>query len=148
MFLPRAIGATIVSLLISAGLYSESFASVVPWCPPEVAHLTFRDASRNEFAKVELRSEETVCTIQDPENAAGVSVERSMRIEYKGQSIEVPKSCLSGLSFRLDELSLSFGDSGIGMKIIGKSAAGGKKANAMIYTVRGEALCVQSIEGQ
>src|SRR5262245_14243540 len=97
----------ILSLLfVCAALYKAAALSV-PWCAPEVAFLTFKDQKGQEAAKVELRSVEPICTSHGAEKAAGVSLERSMRVEYKGQSIEIPRSCLSGVSFRLDELSLS-----------------------------------------
>src|SRR5262245_61018409 len=134
----------ILSLLFVYAALSKAVAFSVPWCAPEVAFLTFKDQKGQEAAKVELRSVEAVCTSQGAEEAAGVSLERSMRLEYKGQSIEVPGSCLAGVSFRLDELSLSIDHAGVGIKIIGKSTDRGDKMTIVLYIMRdNNVLCAQ-----
>jgi hypothetical protein len=133
----------VLSLFFVWATLSKPVAHSVPWCAPEVALLTFKDQNGQEAAKVELRSVELMCSNHGAEKAAGVSLERSMRIDHNGQSIEVPKSCISGVSFRLDELSLSIDNAGVGIKIIGKSTDRDEKMTIVIYKIGNEVLCAR-----
>lgn len=146
MLVPTIARVAVLSLLLLGVPINASVASVVPWCAPAVALLTFEGRNGWTAAKVELLSIEAVCTIRGAEKSAGVSLERSMRIEYNGKMIDVPKSCLAGVSFRLDALSLSFGDTGVGVLIIGKTTRRGKKMKVEIYTIDSEVLCARGLD--
>jgi hypothetical protein len=123
----------VLLLLLDCAMAGKALASVVPWCAPEAALLTFKDQKGLDVARVELRSVEPVCSVRGAEKAAGVSLERFIRIEYRGRSIDVPRACVSGVSFRLDDLSLSVDRSGVGIEIIGKSTDRGENMTVSIY---------------
>ena len=86
-----------------------------PWCAPDVVTLTFRD----QQARVELRTLKQVCD-RNPENFQGQGLERSMRVEFRGRWVDVPKECTTGVSFGVDGLSLSGSKSGVSIRIVGK----------------------------
>jgi hypothetical protein len=66
-----------------------------------------------------------------------------MRIEHHGQWTEVPKECLSGISFGVDGLALS-GDEGLGIFLTGKSTDKDEPVRRMIFKLRdGEVMCSQ-----
>ena len=70
-----------------------------PWCAADVAILNFKNYKGQDLARIELRSLKAVCDRNPGEKVFGVGSERSMRIEHNGQWTEVPKECLSGISF-------------------------------------------------
>ena len=70
-----------------------------------------------------------------------------MRIEHNGQWAEVPKECLSGISFGVDGLALSDDESGVGMVVIGKPADGGERVETMIFKLRDEISCSRVVPG-
>jgi hypothetical protein len=131
----------VLSLVMLSASFCQAVASSVPWCAPQVAVLTFKELKSGRAAKVEIRSPNATCRLYGAERATGLSLERSMSIEYNGQAIEVPPSCVAAVSFRLDELSLSFDNTGVAIKIYGKSTNGGEKVTIAIYTIDGKALC-------
>jgi hypothetical protein len=143
MSIKLIVRAALLLLLFGCASPCKAVASSVPWCAPEVALLSFKDQKGQEAAKVELRSVEPVCSVDGAEKAAGVSLERLMRIESDGQWLDVPRSCLSGVSFRLDELSLSIDHAGVGIKIIGKSTARGEQMTIVVYAIHNKILCAQ-----
>jgi hypothetical protein len=53
-----------------------------------------------------------------------------MRIEHNGQWTEVPKECLSGISFGADGLALSGDEAGLGIYLTGKSTDKDEHVNA------------------
>ncbi len=91
-----------------------------PWCAADVAILNFKNYQGRDLATIELRSLKPVCDRNPDKKVVGVGAERSMRIEHNGQWTEVPKECLSGISFGVDGLALS-GDTGIGIFLTGTS---------------------------
>jgi hypothetical protein len=119
----------------------SAVAAAVPWCAPAVALLTFNNQKVQEAAKIELRAAEPSCSTHGAEKATGTSLQRSMRIEHNGQWIEVPASCISGVAFRLDELSLSIDDAGLGVRIRGRSIGNGQEATIAIYKIGDQILC-------
>ena len=58
-----------------------------------------------------------------------------MRIEHNGQWTEVPKECLSGISFGVDGLALSGDEAGLGIVVIGKPV------ETMIFKLGDDVLC-------
>jgi hypothetical protein len=65
-----------------------------------------------------------------------------MRIEHNGQWSEVPKECLSGMSFGVDGLALSSDDAGLGMFLTGKSTDKDEPVKRTIFILRdGEVMC-------
>jgi hypothetical protein len=75
--------------------------------------LNFKNYKGQDLARIELRSLKPVCSRNPEEKGFGVGLERSMRIEHNGQWTEVPKECLSGISFGVDGLALSGDDAGL-----------------------------------
>ena len=111
------------------------------WCKPDVVTLTFKNQQDRDLARIELRSLKAVCSRNPEEKGFGVGLERSMRIEHNGQWTEVPKECLSGVSFGVDGLALSGDDTGLGMVVIGKLASGDERVETMIFTLRDGVSC-------
>jgi hypothetical protein len=109
-------------------------ANSSPWCAADVAILSFKNYEGQDLARIELRSLKTICDRNPDKKVFGVGSERSMRIEHHGQWTEVPKECLSGISFGLDGLALSGDDKGLGIVVIGKPADGDERVETMIFT--------------
>jgi hypothetical protein len=119
-------------------------ANSSPWCAADVAILNFKNYKGQDLARIELRSLKAVCDRNPDKKVVGVGAERSMRIEHNGQWTEVPKECLSGISFGVDGLALSGDDAGLGIVVIGKPADGDERVERMIFKLRdGEVLCSQ-----
>ena len=112
-----------------------------PWCAPDVAVLNFKNYKGQDIAKIELRSLKPLCDRNPNKKVIGVGSERSMRIEHNGQWTEVPKECLSGISFGLDGLALEGSDAGLGMVVIGKPADSDERLETMIFKLGDEILC-------
>ena len=112
-----------------------------PWCAADVAILNFKNYKGQDLARIELRSLKAVCDRNPEKKVFGVGSERSMRIEHNGQWTEVPKECLSGVSFGVDGLALSGDDTGLGMVVIGKLASGDERVETMIFTLRDGVSC-------
>jgi hypothetical protein len=112
-----------------------------PWCAPDVVILTFKNQQDRDLARIELRSLKAVCSRNPEEKGFGVSLERSMRIEHNGQWTEVPKECVSGVSFGVDGLSLSGDDAGLGIRLTGKSTNRDESVKVMIYKLRDKVSC-------
>jgi hypothetical protein len=64
-----------------------------------------------------------------------------VRIEHHGQWTEVPKKCLSGISFGVDGLALSGDEAGLGIVVVGKPADGDERVETMIFKLGDEVLC-------
>jgi len=96
-------------------------ANSSPWCAADAAILNFKNYEGRDIARIELRSLKAICDRNPDKKVFGVGSERSIRIEHNGQWTEVPKECLSGISFGVDGLALSGGDTGLGIVLIGKS---------------------------
>ena len=107
--------------------------------------LTFKNQQGRDFAKIELRSLKAVCSGNPEEKGFGVGMERSMRIEHNGQWTDVPKECLSVFAFGVDELSLSGGDDGLGIAIIGKSTERNENLKVTIFKLRDKIICSQIV---
>jgi hypothetical protein len=119
-------------------------ANSSPWCAADVASLNFKNYKGQDLARIELRSFKTVCDRIPEKKVIGVGSERSMRIEHHGQWTEVPKECLSGISFGLDGLALSGDEAGLGIVLIGKSTDKDERIERMIYKLHdGEIQCSQ-----
>jgi hypothetical protein len=116
-------------------------ANSVPWCAADVAILNFKNYKGQDLARIELRSLKPVCSRNPEEKGFGVGVERSMRIEHNGQWTEVPKECLSGISFGVDGLALSGDDAGLGIVVFGKPADGDERVETMIFKLGDEVSC-------
>ena len=116
-------------------------ASPALWCKPDVAILTFQNYKGQDLARIELRSLKAVCDRNPGKKVFGVNSERSMRIEHNGQWTEVPKECLSGISFGVDGLALSGDDAGLGIVVIGKPADGDERVETMIFKLGDEVSC-------
>jgi hypothetical protein len=115
-----------------------------PWCAADVAILNFKNYKGQDLARIELRSLKAVCDRNPGKRVFGVNSERSMRIEHNGQWTEVPKECLSGISFGVDGLALSGDDAGLGMVLIGKSTDKDERVERMIFKLRDDILCSQT----
>ncbi|WP_157088603.1 hypothetical protein [Bradyrhizobium jicamae] len=105
--------------------------------------MTFKDQQGQQdrdLARIELRTLKPVCDL-NPEKFQGVGLERSMRIERNGQWTEVPRVCVSGVSFGVEGLSLSGDKAGVGIRLTGKSTDRNESAEIMIYALRDEVLC-------
>jgi hypothetical protein len=67
-----------------------------------------------------------------------------MRIEHHGQWTEVPKECLSGISFGLDGLALSGDEAGLGIVLTGNSTEKDERVRRTIFKLHdGEISCSQ-----
>jgi hypothetical protein len=114
-----------------------------PWCAADVAVLNFKNYKGRDLARIELRSLEALCD-RNPEKRGRVGSERSMRIEHNGQWTEVPKECLSGISFGADGLALSGDEAGLGIFLTGKSTDKDEHVKRTIFKLRdGEVMCSQ-----
>ena len=121
-------------------------ANSAPWCAADVAILNFKNYKGQDLARIELRSLKAVCDRNPDKKVFGVSSERSMRIEHNGQWTEVPKECLSGISFGVDGLALSGDEAGLGIFLIGKSTDKDEPVKRTIFKLRdGEVLCSQIV---
>jgi hypothetical protein len=116
-------------------------ANSVPWCAADVAILNFENYKGRDLARIELRSLKALCDRNPEKGVIGVSSERSMRIEHNGQWTEVPKECLSGVSFGVDGLALSGDEAGLGIVVFGKLADGDERAETMIFKLGNDVLC-------
>src|SRR3978361_2288243 len=97
-------------------------ANSSPWCAADVVILNSKNYKGQDLARIELRSLKAVCDRNPEKKVVGVGSERAMRIEHNGQWSEVPKECLSGISFGVDGLALSGDEAGLGIVVIGKAA--------------------------
>src|ERR1700712_4886874 len=95
-------------------------ANSSPWCAADVAIVNFKNYEGRDLARIELRSLKAICDRNPDKKVFGVGSEWSMRIEHNGQWTEVPKECLSGVSFGLGGLALSSGGIGLGVVVVGK----------------------------
>jgi hypothetical protein len=119
-------------------------ANSAPWCAADVAILNFKNYKGQDLARIELRSLKPVCDRNPVKEVFGVNSERSMRIEHNGQSTDVPRACLSGMSFGADGLALEGDDTGLGMVLVGKSIDKGERVERMIFKLRdGKIYCSQ-----
>jgi hypothetical protein len=119
-------------------------ANSVPWCAADVAILNFKNYKGQDLARIELRSLKPVCERNPEKKVFGVNSERSMRIEHNGQWTDVPRACLSGISFGVDGLALEGDDTGLGMVLVGKSIDKGERVERMIFKLPdGEIDCSQ-----
>lgn len=116
-------------------------ANSSPWCAADVAVLNFKNYKGQDLARIELRSLKAVCDRNPGKNVFGVGSERSMRIEHNGQWTDVPKECLSGISFGVDGLALSGDEAGLGIVVIGKPADQDERVETMIFKLGDEVLC-------
>ena len=133
-----ALAAALCLLFFSSTLCK---ASPALWCKPDVVMLTFKNQQGRDLARIELRSLKAICDQNPEEKGLGVGVERSMRIEHNGQWTEVPKECLSGISFGVDGLALSGDDAGLGIVVFGKPADGDERVETMIFKLGDEVSC-------
>jgi len=85
----------------------------------------------------------TVCDRNPEKKVVGVTSERSMRIEHNGQWTDVPKECLSGMSFGVDGLALEGDDTGLGIFLTGKSTDKGESLRRTIFRSRDDIQCSQ-----
>jgi hypothetical protein len=115
-----------------------------PWCAADVAVLNFKNYKGRDLARIELRSLKAICDRNPGKKVFGVNSERSMRIEHNGQWTEVPKECLSGISFGADGLALSGDEAGLGIFLTGKSTDKDEHVKRTIFKLRdGEVMCSQ-----
>src|SRR4029078_5254480 len=98
-----------------------------------------------DIARIELRSLKAICDRNPDKKVFGVGSERSICIEHNGQWTEVPKECLSGISFGVDGLALSGGDTGLGIVLIGKSTDNDERVERMIFKLRDKISCSQVV---
>lgn len=121
-------------------------ANSAPWCAADVAILNFKNYKGQDLARIELRSLKPVCDRNPEKKVFGVTSERSMRIEHDGQWTEVPKACLSGMSFGVDALALEGDDTGLGMVLVGKSIDKGERVERMIFKLRDSKIYCSQVE--
>ena len=126
-------------LLFASSTLSKADSS--PWCAADAAILNIKDYKGQDIARIELRSLKAICDRNPDKKVFGVGSERSMRIEQNGQWTEVPKECLSGISFGLDGLALSGDDADLGIAVIGKPADGDERVETMIFKLGDRILC-------
>ena len=130
-------------LLFSSSTLCKADSS--PWCAADVAVLNFKNYKGQDIAKIELRSLKALCDRNPEKKVFGVSSERSMRIERNGQWTEVPKECLSGISFGLDGLALSGDEAGLGISLTGKSTDKDERVERSIFKLDdGKIMCSQT----
>jgi len=67
-----------------------------------------------------------------------------MRIEHNGQWTDVPKECLSGMSFGVDGLALEGDDTGLGIFLTGKSTDKDESVRRTIFKLHDDILCSQT----
>jgi hypothetical protein len=120
-------------------------ANSSPWCAADVAILNFKNYKGQDLARIELRSLKALCDRNPDKKVFGVGSERSMRIEHNGQWTEVPKECLSGISFGVDGLALSGDEGGVGIVLTGKSTDKDERAERMIFKLRDKVFCSQVV---
>ena len=120
-------------------------ANSVPWCAADVAILNFKNYKGQDLARIELRSLKAICDRNPDKKVFGVGSERSMRIEHNGQWTEVPKECLSGISFGMDGLALSGDEGGVGIVLTGKSTDKDERVERMIFKLRDKVFCSQVV---
>jgi hypothetical protein len=107
--------------------------------------LNFKNYKGQDIAKIELRSLKALCDRNPEKKVAGIGSERSMRIEHHGQWTEVPKECLSGISFGLDGLALSGDEAGLGISLTGKSTDKDERVERSIFKLDdGKIMCSQT----
>ena len=134
--------ATALCLLFASSTLCKANSS--PWCAADAAVLNFKNYKGQHIARIELRSPEAVCDRNPEKKVFGVGSERSMRIERDGQWTEVPKECLSGISFGLDGLALEGDDTSLGMVVVGKSTDKDEPVRRTIFKLRdGKIMCSQ-----
>jgi hypothetical protein len=119
-------------------------ANSSPWCAADVAILNFKNYKGQDLARIELRSLKAICDRNPDKKVFGVGSERSMRIEHNGQWTEVPKECVSGISFGADGLALSGDEGGVGIVLTGKSTDKDERVERMIFKLRDDILCSQT----
>ena len=130
-------------LLFSSSTLCKANSS--PWCAADAAVLNFKNYKGQHIARIELRSPEAVCDRNPEKKVAGIGSERSMRIEHHGQWTEVPKECLSGISFGLDGLALSGDEAGLGIFLTGKSTDKDERVERSIFKLDdGKIMCSQT----
>jgi len=129
-------------LLVSSSTFCK--ANSGPWCAPDVVILTFKNQQDRDLAKIELRPLKTVCDRNPEKRVVGVTSERSMRIEHNGQWTDVPKECLSGMSFGVDGLALEGDDTGLGIFLTGKSTDKDESVRRTIFKLHDDILCSQT----
>jgi hypothetical protein len=130
-------------LLFSSSTLCKADSS--PWCAADVAVLNFKNYKGQDIAKIELRSIKALCDRNPEKKVAGIGSERSMRIEHHGQWTEVPKECLSGISFGLDGLALSGDEAGLGISLTGKSTDKDERVERSIFKLDdGKIMCSQT----
>jgi hypothetical protein len=130
-------------LLFSSSTLCKADSS--PWCAADVAVLNFKNYKGQDIAKIELRSLKALCDRNPEKKVAGIGSERSMRIEHHGQWTEVPKECLSGISFGLDGLALSGDEAGLGISLTGKSTDKDERVERSIFKLDdGKIMCSQT----
>jgi hypothetical protein len=116
----------------------------VGFTDPLSGTLNFKNYKGQDLARIELRSLKAICDRNPGKKVFGVNSERSMRIEHNGQWTEVPKECLSGISFGADGLALSGDEGGLGIVLTGKSTDKDERVERMIFKLRdGEISCSQ-----
>jgi hypothetical protein len=101
----------------------------------------FQKSTRSGSCEDRTSSLNAVCSRSPEKKGFGVSLERSMRIEHNGQWTEVPKECVTGVSFGVDGLSLSGDDAGLGIRLTGKSTDRDESVKVMIYKLRDKVSC-------
>ena len=135
--------AAAVCLLFASSTLCKANSS--PWCAADVAMLNFKNYKGQDLARIELRSLKALCDRKPEKKVFGVGSEWSMRIEHHGQWTDVPKECLSGISFGLDGLALSGDEAGLGIVLTGNSTDKDERVERMIFKLHdGEILCSQT----
>ena len=116
-----------------------------PWCAADVVILNSKNYEGQDLARIELRSLKAVCDRDPEKKVVGVGSERSMRIEHNGHWSEVPKECLSGISFGVDDLALSGDDGRLGIFLTGKSTDKDERVERVIFKLRDDISCSQVV---
>jgi hypothetical protein len=144
MYMKTVALAGALCLLVASSTLCKANSS--PWCAADVAILNFKNYKGQDLARIELRSLKAICDRNPGKKVFGVNSERSMRIEHNGQWTEVPKECLSGISFGADGLALSGDEGGLGIVLTGKSTDKDERVERMIFKLRdGEISCSQVV---
>ena len=109
-------------------------ANSSPWCAADVAILNFKNYKGQDLARIELRSLKAVCDRNPEKDGFGANLERWT---------DVPKACLSGISFAVEGLALSGDDAGLGISLIGKSPDNDERVKRTIFKLRDRVFCYQ-----
>jgi hypothetical protein len=137
----------VLAFLVWGVTLAEAHATTEPRCSPVSATLVFQDQQGRDVLKLELKSPTQTCTIYETDDAVGLYREPEMRVSLFGKTISVPNWCLMGLAFRLSDVTVQAGQTGVGTILIaGKTIGRGVRMRAAFHVLNNEISCNLSAE--